>query len=373
MDKDKIKNSFYYTLEHYNWDPNPAIVSKMVENSIDAKKKIIEVLRKHPNWIEDEMCIVLSDKKQERNFSKTAIFDFYYALLKCNGYNDLDADKKERIRVAFTELKKIGVQFLTPVERPIVDALNALNPEYRIHYTGKTSKIIMKVCKEEGLDKLEDFQKKFAELSDLINPREIQVKEVISVNPVDFLEMSNGEAFNWVSCHNLIDGCHKAGTISYLLDHDSLVYFQVLEETPIENIHNVSRYLRQVWMYKDECLAASRLYPQDNDGENSKNIYDRVRTSVLDVFAKCLGVEDEESPWLTSHKLANRVIEMGDDDSSAYPDWEYGNPGSHRCTVSKLRTRTKDVPIFYGGVTARCVKCGNYVFNPETLYCEECD
>lgn len=372
MDKNKLKSNFYQTLINYGYDITPSVISKMVEHSIKAKKEIIDVLRKHPAWNEDEMCIILSERKYSRVFKDTAIFDFATFLKNSAEYIHSDQDKKDRINKVFQELVRVKVPFFGDKEKKIVDSLNALNSEYRLHYTCKTSKVVMKICKEEGLDKIPNFDKKYSELSDLINPKEMIMKEVISVNPVDYLEMSNGFDYNWISCHNLKDGGWKAGTISYLLDNHSLIYYQVPDTTPINKIHNVSRYLRQVWLYTDECLAALRLYPQDNDGDISKGLYAKIRTTVLDIFAECLDVKDDESPWLTSFKMAHKIIEKGDYDAVAYPDWELGNPGAPKCCVSKLRTRTKMMPTFYGGEIPRCVKCGAEHYNEASLYCDEC-
>ena len=87
----------------------------------------------------------------------------------------------------------------------------------------RTSRIINKVCRHFGVDLLPDYNAKFAELADALNPLSLSRTAALSVHPCDYLEMSNTRN-SWSSCHNLEDGCYRAGTLSYLAEVDSLVF-----------------------------------------------------------------------------------------------------------------------------------------------------
>lgn len=375
MNVNKIKDSFYNTLINYGWSPTPHAVSKIVDESIKSKNKIIELLRKSPDWFEDELCIVLNHKKLRRKFNTDAIVDFITFLEEYMEIHPENYSKVQRDRLKEVEsiiIKNFTAQFFTTGMKHAIDELNSLNSSYRIHYTGKASKAIMKICKEEGLTDIPGFDKEYTKMSEEINPTEKNVMEIISVHPTDFLEMSNGWDYNWKSCHNIRNGEYMAGTVSYAIDHCSFIYYQVPDDTPIEKIHNASRILREVFFYNDECVVQSRLYPQSNDGYSSEDLYVRIRNMVLDVVAGCLNVADDKEPWLTSHKWCERLMQH-DYDFAAYPDWEYDNPGAAKCNVSKLRTRKKMLPHFEGGAMQKCICCGCDNYSADSLYCEDCN
>ena len=373
MNLRKEKKQFIETLQkNMQTIYSPEVIKDIISYSKDEKYEVIKVLRRHPDWNESEACII-RETTIERPFNPTAISKFSQTWLQPleRAFGPKDKEGIGRVRKVLFELSKSETPFFTEKDRTTVDYINKLNENYKIHYTGKVSKVIKKILKEEDLDALPAINKAYTNLADELSPKTVKVKEVLSVNSVDFLTMSNGKDYKWSSCHNIYDGCHQAGTISYMIDNDSFVYFQVPAETDMEDIHTCSKMLRQIWFYKDECLASSRLYPQDNDSPASKRLYETIRGNVLDIFAKCLNVEDKESPWLTSHEAAHRQIEA-DEDWIAYPDWDLQNPGAEHCTVSKLRTRTKMLPYFQGGEAPLCIKCGDPFNESQQLICGAC-
>lgn len=122
----------------------------------------------------------------------------------------------------------------------------------------KTSRAFNKVCAHFGVDKLhpetvtaEDgtqktkypYDKVFAEYSDLVSGLVRKMKFVISLNPLDYLTMSNG--VNWVSCHNISSGGCMGGTLSYMLDKVSIITFVV--ENLDGEIHKIPKVYRQMY------------------------------------------------------------------------------------------------------------------------------
>ena len=370
MNKEKVLNEVMEWLDKESWAKycKPHAIKDVLRRSKLAKSSLIDVLRKSPNWNEEEGCII-KDGTYKRWFNIYSLLTFKTYLIYTDTYRNLTQEAKYRITRVFDLFLTFTSPFFMEKDKETVDKINSLNPEYKLHYTGKVSKAIRKICKEEGLDKEEDFEKEFTKLSDLLNPLEIPVKEVLSVNPVDYLLMSNGDS--WTSCQNIYDGCSMTGTISYMLDEDSLIYFQVPRDTPVKKIHSTDKILRQVWMYKDEGLMQSRLYPQDNDSDESKDLYNAIRTSVLDEFSKILDVKSVESPWKTSHKAVYGYVTESRY-SAAYPDWVKSNEGSHKCTISVLNSRTKMLPTFVGGEDPICLCCGENNYEGDSLLCWSC-
>ena len=326
------------------------VTDRQVFDSIKTKKHLIELFRNHPEWREDELRIV-TRAKHERRFEYAAIQKFT-SFLEEAVKKDREESGEEtyllRMEVV-SFINKIHHQFFAEnvdYYRPLLDKLNKACDGFRLRDNMKTGKAIMKMCVETGMDKFDGFNKAYSELSDNINPKSDDVFCVWSVAPEDFLLMSNGE--NWKSCHLLGDdeSCHMAGSIGYMLDTDSFLYFEIRPDD-LGDITNAYKVVRQVFGYNDFILMQSRLYPQANDSGAEKAYHD-IRTRTQQMIATCLG---KESNWLTSQKYASEVPYQNCD--AAYPDWETYNPGSSMCHVSVHKERpdgTKNIAgsIFMG-------------------------
>ena len=156
----------------------------------------------------------------------------------------------------------------------------------------KTSRAFNKVCTYYGVDKLHPetvdgktvypYNKVFAEYADMVSDLKRKMQFIISLNPLDYLTMSNG--VNWKSCHNILDGCYKAGTISYMLDATSIITFVVQEIN--NDIHKIPKVYRQMYHYKNNLFVQSRLYPQGNDG--ATDLYEKFRGFMIKEFSNLL-------------------------------------------------------------------------------------
>lgn len=158
----------------------------------------------------------------------------------------------------------------------------------------KMSRAFNKVCTYYGVDKLHPktidgktvypYNKVFAEYADMVSDLKRKMQFIISLNPLDYLTMSNG--INWKSCHNIFDGCYKAGTISYMLDATSIITFVV--QGINDDIHKIPKVYRQMYHYKDNLFVQSRLYPQGNDG--ATDLYEKFRGFMIKEFSSLLRV-----------------------------------------------------------------------------------
>lgn len=126
----------------------------------------------------------------------------------------------------------------------------------------KTSRAVKKICTLIGItsNTYSDFEKRYAKYSDAINPLDVVRHTILSVNPVDYLLSSNGNS--WSSCHTLdknnpngFSGCHCSGTMSYLLDGTTMVYYQVDKEYDGNDLEFEPKIIRQLFHYKDGILV----------------------------------------------------------------------------------------------------------------------
>lgn len=218
----------------------------------------------------------------------------------------------------------------------------------------KTSRAFNKVCQHYGIDKLNPqvvdgktiypYNKIFAEYADLVSGLSRQMYFVISINPLDYLQMSYG--ISWKSCHNIANGQWKGGCLSYMLDKVSMVSF-VIDKVDA-SIHEKPRYYRQMFHYDDNMFMQNRLYPKENDG--ATDLYGKFRNLVIEEFAEMLGTDGE---WMTEKgTCANHTESIG----AHYVDYR-GNPScaifypkSHAST-----TYNRKMTVGSQGI---CVKCG---------------
>ena len=98
---------------------------------------------------------------------------------------------------------------------------------------------------------------------------------ILSVNPLDYLTMSFGNS--WASCHtidkqnkrempNSYQGMYSSGTISYMLDSPSMVFYTVDASYDGNDFWHEPKINRQMYHWGEDKLIQGRLYPQDNDG-----------------------------------------------------------------------------------------------------------
>jgi len=160
----------------------------------------------------------------------------------------------------------------------------------------KANRAFNKVCAYYGVDKLHPetkvvndqektvypYDKFFAEYSDLMSNLTRKMPFIISLNPLDYLTMSFG--INWRSCQNIQSGGCMGGTISYMLDHVSIITFVV--EKIEGDIHKIPKVYRQMYHYDKNLFIQNRLYPQGNDG--ATNLYDKFREHVIEEFDSML-------------------------------------------------------------------------------------
>lgn len=223
----------------------------------------------------------------------------------------------------------------------------------------KTSRAFNAVCAHYGVDKLRPetktvngvekivypYDRVFAAYSDLVSNLTRKMKFIISLNPLDYLTMSNG--VNWHSCHNIRSGSCMGGTLSYMLDKVSIVTFVV--DKINGDIHMIPKVYRQMYHYENNLFIQSRLYPQGNDG--ATNLYDRFRGFMMEEFNDLLGANGE---WEHLDGVGNNFKEA--QSSMHYPDYRYNRNAFRFYPINNKPSAIRHVmTIGHQGI---CVNCG---------------
>ena len=357
MNKETMKQGMIKVLDMYDIPWGNSAIEKIINTWADNKAPLMELLRHHPNW-NDEKCYVAFDQNVKGQTDDKKIYQFLDWVMdityRTNGISELryykeqllDSEMAEMIKQSYPDIKGIAAG-------------------------QKTSRAVNKICKLLGVNKREDYEREYAKYSDAINPLDVVRHTILSVNPVDYLLSSNGNS--WSSCHTLdknnpngFSGCHCSGTMSYLLDGTTMVYYQVDKEYDGNDLEFEPKIIRQLFHYKDGILVQGRLYPQCNDGKNS--LYTPIRAQLQKIIADCL-----VAPNLWRKKGgASACCSVINSEGTHYRDYECQS----ECSVSKIvkmipkgRVDNRHMTV---GHDIYCVKCGDWHDMESTLLCEDC-
>lgn len=311
------------TLFHHLMTGKKVFDINELPNASQQQSKVAEMHK----W--DYNTFATAESVQKRNE-----FDKYFNFFYNNPYSELQAD--------FTLDTKKNV------------------PELKAGT--KTSRAFNKVCSHYGVDKLcpettvvngvektvYPYNKFFAEYADLVTSSTKKMQFIISINPLDYLTMSNG--VNWVSCHNINTGSYKGGTMSYMLDAVSIITFVV--EKIEGDIHKIPKVYRQMYHYEKNLFIQSRLYPQGNDG--ATNLYNSFRGHVIEEFNELLGVDGDWNIEVGPDICRQHVCKA--ENGRHYSDYIYNaNAGIFYPTNNAPSVRNHIMTIGHAGI---CVNCG---------------
>ena len=163
-----------------------------------------------------------------------------------------------------------------------VDFINQENESIKMGKGIKTSRAFNKVCAAYNVDKLPKYNKLFAEYADMVSESKRKIKFYISVNPLDYLNMSIG---------------------------------------------------RSMFHYQDGVLIQSRVYPQGNDG--CTNLYDEFRAIVQKELAEDLGLQNNWHVCDSPIKIRTT--------GRHYPDYKYNNGTNASFVGSNPGTTTMEI------------------------------
>ena len=118
----------------------------------------------------------------------------------------------------------MGYNYQTQLKQETINALSENKLDVKLAEGMKTSRAFNRICTTYGINKCAKYEKLFAEYADMVSGLKRKLKFFISVNPLDYITMSNG--VNWTSCHSVRNmGGWCGGTLSYMLDSTSIITF----------------------------------------------------------------------------------------------------------------------------------------------------
>lgn len=370
VQKLKIIDEMKSELDNRDYQYTDAALKKIVDEYAYNKQYLLNLFGNHPNWNSEKLMMVF-DEEIPRKFNTDTINEFI-------SWTDCSFDYDERIRndafnyirnmLLYTESTFIADNSCSVVE--YMQKINDLDEKYRLRDNMPVSKAVNKVFMENGWDKKDGYNKAFAKLSDGIKTKTFKRKFVISLNPMDFLLMSNGNS--WTSCHNIKtyedSGCYSSGTISLMLDSTSFIVYTVEEDCSEENIELIPKLQRQTFAYSLGTLVQLRLYPQNND-DFAESIYRFFREKVERELEICLKESGcvENFDWEEDNSFLDYVC-LGEN-ATCYPDWSDYNNSEH-CTV--VLVNSNEVGYVKIGAEPICISCGEkHDLNRNISCCEK--
>lgn len=292
---DHITEAFYNVMYQYKLAFTPDGVQANLNQWRQQKTSLLELLRRHPNWREQELAVVF-DLSEQRQLDRACVDETKFEMLTLAEEAGLTGEGLEEFRDALDAATADYATVPDESRLPVIRNRGHIKCDAGM----KASRIINRLCAKFGIDQYETerelghgdtlhtarvkpYNAVFARLADALNPVRISKTGVLSVHPCDFLEMS-AKKNAWHSCHCLADGGWRAGCQSYMGDGVSMVFFTVDDEVK-DHFYRARRLTRQIFCYRDGVLLQSRLYPQNDD--DVRKLY---RSMVQSVIARCLGL-----------------------------------------------------------------------------------
>jgi len=203
---------------------------------------------------------------------------------------------------------------------------------------------------------------------------------IISIDPCDILTMSINK-YDWDSCHDLDDGCHKAGSLSYIQDEHSAVAFVLKDKTEYSYnrdtyTHTSKKWRQMVYINLDTMVSLHcRQYTADN--ENAAKV---SRQLMADTFAKHFNISND---YKVSRDLdlARELVENCEeieDKRDHYTHLIYNDVllTTHEISIVTMKDATTDRNesiMTIGDNEVLCPVCSNhYLTKSDELKCEYC-
>lgn len=378
-------------LDEYDYTYNEDALDTIISEWACQKGALIEAFKKHPNYIEGKFMIAF-DSDFDRKINPDKIKNFVYWLrdesvekMMSSLPTEIDEQRRDECCRCLPEKLYEFMVFILPniqsknIDEEIAYQINEILPIIRASAGQKTSRVVNKICTYLGYSKHPSYNKEFAKYADALNPLAIKRHTVLSLNPLDYLTMSFGNS--WASCHtidktnkrgmpNSYEGQYSSGTMSYMLDPSSMVFYTVDKSYNGTDYWTQPKINRQMFHYGEEKLVQGRLYPQDND--YCTDAYAPYRNIVQSIMAKILNIPNL---WTikTGTSAASSYI---DTRGTHYADYCYFSA----CTLSRIKGSEND-EYFIVGADPICIECGethengsniNCCHDDSVRYCEHC-
>ena len=289
--------------------------------NVDAKTVFLKYVDEDGKTLDDYTRIGVSGfKARELHYGNIA-----ERLVTNKGHKDRfendGATKASHLELRdFTNLiSYFGMSASSTLETDIAEALTQHKMNATFVGGMKKSRAFNRLCSTYKVDKLPNYNRLFAQYADMVSGLKRKVKFYISLNPLDYFTMSFGNS--WSSCHTIdknnergmptgYHGMHCGGTMSYMLDHTSIITYVHNHAT---EDHEEGKIYRNMFHFDNGTLIQGRVYPQGNDGLT--DLYKEFRRIMQTELAKLIGVEDN---WIKRNcSCGNNTVSYG----VHYPDY----------------------------------------------------
>lgn len=365
-------------LDEYDYQYTEEALNKIINTWVTNKADLITAFKKHPNYLEGKFMIVFSHNF-DRNVDVREIVNFRGWLIDSDITTAVREFMPEDMRnyvidygrklpsEIFSFVFDLPANTAQYIDDEIVAKLDDICPSIHAHKGQKMSRVVNKLLSYIGYDKLPDYNRMFAKYADALNPLQITRHTVLSVNPLDYLTMSFGNS--WASCHtidkenkrgmpNSYEGMYSSGTVSYMLDSPSMVFYTVDASYNGNEFWNEPKINRQMFHWGEDKLIQGRLYPQDNDGKNS--VYTPYREIVQSIMSELFGFTNLWTVSRGTGASAKYVVSEG----THYKDYEcYDN-----CTLSRPKGSENENDITIGHDPI-CINCGEEHDTQDNISC----
>lgn len=369
-----LKETMVKVLNDAQWKTADLGIDKILATWETNKTGLLALFRQYPTWNEERKMIVFSHEYEREIDYKTcdAFRDWLYET-EHKPVAEFDTSHIKYNSDIFYVIGRYiyrGLQILTTDE---AQEINRHMPELKVRAGQKVSKVVNKFLTKLEFNKHPDYNKEFAKYSDAVNPLKVKRHTCISVNPIDYLLMSNGNS--WTSCHRATNprpdhrrdgeyGCYCSGTMSYMLDETSFLVYTVDEKYDGVEFELQPKITRQVFNYYEGKLVQGRLYPQTWDG-NCDGVYTNIRNTIQKVIADCL---DKPNMW----KLEDEPLYDRDDIKTVNKSTHYADYFENSCCrFSTLKDVAQEDTIVRIGHPPICPECGEEFNVQQSLSC--CD
>lgn len=376
-ERDYLIGSMCSLLDEYGYTYSYSALNGIIDEWCEQKEHLIEAFKKHPNYVPGKFMIALN--ADYNRIADPNVPHRFFDWIRDNCIIQMKDKIPENLHIGYGwngylheglyDLIVYDLRYRTAqyIEEELATRLNSFMTDLHARAGQKTSKVINKVMRLLGYDQHPDYNREFAKYADSLNPLVVTRRTVLSINPLDYLTMSFGNS--WASCHTIdksnkrgmpndYSGCYSSGTISYMLDPSSMVFYTVDTSYTGDDYWTQDKINRQMFHWGENKLVQSRLYPQSNDCNGEA--YTPYRNIVQDIMST---IFEFGNLWTVKKgtEYASKYIISG---GTHYRD--YGRFGS--CTLSVVKGMENDNNIFVGADPI-CIECGDRHSNEEDINC----
>ena len=401
-DTDKLVDDIRSLLKECDFRNSEHGVCTMLDTYFTNKEPLIKLLQKSSNYAGDMR--IVTEKEFERDNNRNNISDAVYYFPRdikadkvikkkedkfgktladylCTGMNHIQAteleDKKLTKKFAkigenvaafnyegytnescqryskFTQIMSIFQRIYgSNLDDADVNKILQYDSTLKIAVGMKTSRAFNHVCNIYGADKAENYNKVFAKYADLVSGLKRKLKFIISLNPYDYLTMSFGNS--WSSCHNIRNhGGWCGGTLSYMLDHTSIITYCVSKD---DDVQTDNKIYRNMFAWGENILLQSRVYPQGNDGNT--DLYGTFRKLMQNELSEMLELKDKS--WIVHTgptACCNATTSLG----VHYKDYKVNSNANISYPYERQNDTVVNMHLLEIGHTGICAYCGETI------------